>query len=148
VIGCSIPKYEGISPPVPVALVELLYQTAYEQKNCVRVCVGLTDGDIALAKVVKSQKQRDSWLPKLFANKVTVQRWLPLHFSKVFHTQPRLIDIDYSHLLHCRFQQDHGKTLTQNKVLHRVFVETHFFDFPPSQAEVISHNLTQLRGFE
>jgi hypothetical protein len=33
VIGCTIPIYEGISPPVPVALVELLHQTAYEQKN-------------------------------------------------------------------------------------------------------------------
>lgn len=111
-IGCTIPIYEGISPPVPVALVELLYQTAYEQKNCVRVCVGLTDGDIALAKVVKSQKQRDSWLPKLLANKVTVQRRLPLHFSKVLHTQPGLIDVDDAHLLHCRIQQGHGEPLT------------------------------------
>ena len=56
-ICSTIPVDQGVLAPVPVALTELSHQVSDEQQDDIRVTIGLTDGNVALTKVIHCQKQ-------------------------------------------------------------------------------------------
>ena len=76
---------QRVLPPGSALLVQLSDQVSKVENDDAAVGVGLGNGNVALAKVIKCQDDTDTWLPKSLSPAVARFWGLPFCTTEVFH---------------------------------------------------------------
>jgi hypothetical protein len=85
VVRCSVPEDERLLPPAAVLDIQFPNQVADEDRDGLRVGVGLTKGDEAVASVIEDEEDADAGRPALLSDGVWLAGHLPLHSPEVLH---------------------------------------------------------------
>jgi hypothetical protein len=118
VVRSAVVEDQGPVSPSPVLHVELPDQVSNEDRERLRICVGLGQREVRLSKVVKREEETHSRRPPLLGHRVWLAWWLPLHPAEVLLIEPGLVNVYQAGLLLDLHKELHGPTLPEHQVPH------------------------------